>query len=193
MSSNSEILERIARVDPVHTDTMRRSPTELAVQTIPFYRSYKLVEATVLLPQRPLRLYYLDNGKSALPLASSDDIYRANAEEELVLNEGLASAYLKFFVAHSSGGTRSVVEKPSELQWLAKAEQEPAAKELKATAAKHLHAPQVTAAPGSFHIVATVVEGQRLEEVTFEVIANGATRVKETRVLVEQLPVPHAL
>lgn len=188
-------IDRIAAVDPVHADTMRRRPTTFVSETLPFYRRFGLVRATVELPHRPLVLDYADDGQQLVQLAGEPkDIYRVNGLDGLSLEASQVGAYLKFFLAHSEGPNGSrLVERPADVPWLASSESDAVQKGLRAAATARLRPVEVTATPGGFQASALVLKGSTLSLNVFQVDAKGTVRLRSTEPVSEKLPVPVTL
>ena len=84
--ADKEVIDRIARVDPVTADTMRSHPTTLSWQALPFYRNFRILRAAVSLPHRALEFHFADDGTRIIVLRSDPkNIHDVNAGESLHL------------------------------------------------------------------------------------------------------------
>ncbi len=192
VTTDPQLLQRIAQVDPVHADTMSRTPTVFTTQELSFYKKYRLVKVEVRLPHRPLQFRYADDGAQAVNLlsGSTQAIYRVNEEEALALDASQVPEYLKFFVAHAEGGKRKVVERAEDIFWLRATSTDKALGDKKADAVSKLKPVSVSTTDKGFETVALLQEDKQLSECTYLVSKSGRVQVLEQQVVVENLPVP---
>jgi hypothetical protein len=189
------LIERIAVVNPVWADAMRSNPTNFAWESVPFYRKFQLLLATVNLPYQPLECRYADDGFRICVLrAAPEHIYAVNKLEALDLNVEQVPAYVRFFFDNLSGPRVAVVERTREVLWLDRVAAEPEMKALKEQAEPLIVPVQVTPLDGeSYGVAATAVRGRRLITLDLLVRRNGHVEVKNERILVEKLPVVEVL
>jgi hypothetical protein len=194
VTTDTATLDRIAAVDPVHADTMRRQPTTFSSQALPFYKTFKLVKASIRLPHRPLEFRYADDGAQAIHLSgSADDVYRVNDAEHLQLAESAVPDYVRFFVANADSSSRRLVESPGDLVWLPATESEAGPKAARAAASSKIHALQVSKSGAGYKVSAVALEGKRLVELALSVAVNGRVTVDSTKTVAEDVPVAATL
>jgi hypothetical protein len=194
VTTDAQLLQHIAQVDPVHADTMSRAPAVFTTQELSFYKKYRLVKVEVRLPERPLVFWYADDGAQAVNLLKdgAQAIYRMNEKEALALNAAQVPEYLKFFVAYTEGGKRKVVERDEDISWLRTISTNQALADKKAEAVSKLKPVRVSPMNMGFEAVALVKAGKQLLELTCVVRKNGQVDVLNEQVVMENLPVPIA-
>ncbi len=189
--ADKEVIDRIARVDPVTAETMRGNPTTLSWQALPFYRKFKLLRAAVTLRHRAIEFHFADDGNHIVVLRSyPKNVEEVNAAESLHLAAGQLPAYLRFYFDNISGQRFLIVERPEDVPWLKNAESHQN-KERALSLIRPL-AP-ATVSPNSYSVLATAVRDTRLFELDLLINANGHVEVKTERVVVEHLPVTQTL
>ena len=194
MTTDAATLDRIAAADPVHADTMRRQPTTFTTEPLPFYKSFKLVKASIRLPHRPLEFRYADNGAEAVHLSgSAEDIYRVNGMEHLQLSESTVPDYVRFFFANVESDGRRLVQQPGDVVWLPATESEAGAKAARASASAKIHPLQVSKAGAGYKVSAVALEGRRLVELALSVTADGRVTIDSSKTLADELPVAATL
>ncbi len=192
-ANTMDMVKRIAVVAPSHAETMGKRPTTFESVAVPFWSSFKLVRATVELPHKPLSLAFADNGDQLLGLAEPGDVYKVNGLEALKLTSNQVPAYLRFFVTHAEPGSRELVEKAAELEWLHSSETDPEQKQVRTAASSQIHPVKVTQNADGFTAIAIVLEQKTLLEVTYEVQQKGTVKLRESKELADNLPVPVVL
>jgi len=192
VSADAQTLQRIARVDPVHADTMSRQPTTFTSQALSFYKRFKLLKAEVRLPHRALQFRYADDGNQVINLMAADaqTIYRINQDEGLALDAAQVPEYVKFFISNTEGGKHKVVESAADVVWLPAAASDAALSAKKAEASAKLHPVRVTQGAEGFETVATVLSGNQLTETTLLVRKSGRVQQVKQEVVASELPVP---
>ncbi len=193
--ADKEVIDRIARVDPVTADTMRDSPTTLSWQALPFYRKFKLLRASVTLPHRALEFHFADDGTRIVVLRSyPKNIDEVNAAESLHLEAGQIPSYVRFYFDNISGQRFLIVERSEDVPWLKNAGGEAALKQGKDRALSLVQplAPKEVS-PNSHSVLATAVRDIRLFELDLLINADGHVQVKGERVVLENLPVTQTL
>ncbi len=189
--AKTNVIERIARVDEVHAETMAENPTEIKVETLPFYKKFKLLLATVDLPQRPVLLRYADDGSHVITLdASPEHIYEVNKLEDLHLQAPHVASYLRFFLENSGGDAYHIVETEKEVNWLKASGQDPEVKALKEKCIAMLHAIKITALPDGGHFAnATAIRGRNLAEISVKVHVDGHVEILAEKTVLSNIPV----
>jgi len=189
--TNTDLIKRIALVDEAHAETMAEMPTDFKVESLPFYRKFKLLHATVNLPQRPIQLRYADDGSRIIVLAAGPDrIYEVNKLENLRLQNDHVLAYLRFFFENSGGNSPHIVETEKEVRWLGESGQDSEAKSLKSKAVILIHPAKIAPiSEGSFFVNATGIHGRDLVEFSAKVRPDGQVETLAERILAANLPV----
>jgi hypothetical protein len=190
--TNTEMIKRIALVDEVHAETMMENPTDFKVESLPFYKKFKLLRVTVDLPHRPLQFRYADDGSRLIILdATPEHIYEINKLEDFELDRAHLVSYLRFFLANSGGDPMQIVETGREVNWLQLSSEDSERKALEDKGISLIHAARMTPLPDNagFFANATGIRGRKLVEISVTVRTKGHVEIMGERVLVPDLPV----
>lgn len=190
--ANDTLLTRIARVDPVHAETMRANPTEFVVKALPFYRRFRLVRAAVSLRHKPVEFRYLDDGMQVFVLGGqAEHIYQVNKLEGLSLTPAEVPSYARFFLENGGEGKIRVVEGVEDLWRLGEPRADSEAQRMMSEVRSKIHPVSVERiSDGLFAAKATVFLSGHLGEIRIEVAQDGGVTIGQPSILVPDLPLP---
>jgi hypothetical protein len=187
----SDVVQRIAAVEPAEAETIARNDTTFLERDLPFYKRHRLLIASVTLPYKVMTLTYVESDGKVLPLGSPSRIYQINADEELHLTEADVPAYTRFFLEHSGHHNPVIVESAEDVQWFTVRPDETQYLEARAAAERLIHPIEVSTLSRGFLVYATALVQRTLLELILTVSFDGHVDVLSRTTLVEAVPVPY--